>query len=83
MKSRVMLWDQHGDSGGPIGSGPRYMIFVTLFARCVSHAIEKKAKIEKISISRAILLEFLRSLVSTIQCEANKINLLSEERPIG
>ena len=83
LKSRVLLWDQHGDCGGPIGSGPRYMICVTLFACCVSRAIEKKAKIEKISISRAILLEFLRSLVSTIRCEANKINLLREERPIG
>ena len=41
------------------------------------------AKIEKISISRSILLEFLRSLVSTIRCEANKINRRREERPIG
>ena len=30
-----------------------------------------QAKIEKISISRAIRLEFLRSLVSAIRCEAN------------
>ena len=42
-----------------------------------------QAKIEKISISRAILLEFLRSLVSAIRCEANKINRRREERPIG
>ena len=42
-----------------------------------------QAKIEKISISRAIWLEFLRSLVRAIRCEANKINLLHEERPIG
>ena len=42
-----------------------------------------QAKIEKISISRAIRLEFLRSLVSAIWCEANKINLLLVERPIG
>ena len=41
-----------------------------------------QAKIEKISISRAIWLEFLRSLVSAIRCEANKINLLRVERPI-
>ena len=38
-----------------------------------------QAKIEKISISRAIWLGFLRSLVSTIKCEANKSNLLREE----
>ena len=42
-----------------------------------------QAKIEKILISQAILLEFLRSLVSAIWCEANKINLLLVERPIG
>ena len=42
-----------------------------------------KAKIEKILISRAILLEFLRSLVSAIRCEAYKINWRREERPIG
>ena len=42
-----------------------------------------QAKIEKISISRAIRLEFLRSLVSDIRCEANKINRQREERPIG
>ena len=42
-----------------------------------------QAKIEKISISRAIRLEFLRSLVSAIRCEANKINWRRVERPIG
>ena len=42
-----------------------------------------QAKIEKISISRAIQLGFLRSLVSAIRCEANKINRRREERPIG
>ena len=42
-----------------------------------------QAKIEKISISRPIRLEFLRSLVSAIRCEANKINQRREERPIG
>ena len=42
-----------------------------------------QAKIEKILISRAIWLGFLRSLVSTIRCEANKSNVLSEERIIG
>ena len=42
-----------------------------------------QAKIEKMSISRAIWLEFLRSLVRAIRCEANKINLLLVERPIG
>ena len=42
-----------------------------------------QAKIEKISISRAIWLGFLRSLVSAIRCEANKINLRREERLIG
>ena len=41
------------------------------------------AKIEKISIYQAIWLEFLRSLVSAIRYEANKINRLREERPIG
>ena len=40
-------------------------------------------KIEKISISQAIWLGFLRSLASTIQCEANKINQWREEGPIG
>ena len=42
-----------------------------------------QAKIEKISISQAVLLGFLRSLVSDIRCEANKINLRREESPIG
>ena len=42
-----------------------------------------QAKIEKISISRAIQLGFLRSLVSAIRCEANEINRRREERPIG
>ena len=42
-----------------------------------------QAKIEKISISRAILLGFLRSVVSAIRCEANKINRLLEERHVG
>ena len=42
-----------------------------------------QAKFEKISISRAIRLEFLRSLVSAIRYEANKINRRREERPIG
>ena len=42
-----------------------------------------QAKIEKISISRAIGLEFLRFLVSAIRCEANKINWRRVERPIG
>ena len=42
-----------------------------------------KAKFEKISISRAIRLGFLRSLVSAIRCEANKSNMRREERPIG
>ena len=41
------------------------------------------AKIDKISISRAIRLGFLRSLKSAIQCEANKINRRREEGPIG
>ena len=41
------------------------------------------AKIEKISISRAIRLGFLRSLASAIQCEAKKINWRREEGPIG
>ena len=44
---------------------------------------DQPSKIEKISISRAIRLEFLRSLVSAIRCEANKINRRREERPIG
>ena len=42
-----------------------------------------QAKIEKISISLAILLGFLRSLVSPIRCEGNKINRRREEGPIG
>ena len=42
-----------------------------------------QAKIEKISIYRAILREVLRSLVSAIPCEANMINWRREERPIG
>ena len=42
-----------------------------------------QAKIEKISISLAIWLGFLRSLVSAIRCEANKINRQLEESPIG
>ena len=42
-----------------------------------------EAKIEKISISRAIRLQFLRFLVSAIRCEVNKINRWREERPIG
>ena len=41
-----------------------------------------QAKIEKIPISRAIQLGFMRSLVSAIRCEAMSI-LLREERPIG
>ena len=41
------------------------------------------AQIEKILISRAIRLGFLRSLASAIQCEANKINWRREEGPIG
>ena len=40
-------------------------------------------KIEKISISQAIQLGFLRSLASAIQCDANKINRRREEVPIG
>ena len=42
-----------------------------------------QANIEKISISRAILLGFLRSPVSAIQCKANKSNQRREERLIG
>ena len=42
-----------------------------------------RKKIEKILISRAIRLGFLRSLASAIQCEANKINWRREEGPIG
>ena len=42
-----------------------------------------QAKIEKILISQVIRLGFLSSLVSSIQCEANKSNSLGEERPIG
>ena len=45
---------------------------------CTNHK-----NIEKILISLAIQLGFLCSLVSTIQCEANKSNLPHEERPIG
>ena len=41
------------------------------------------AKIEKILISRAILFGFLHSPVSTIRCEANKINRRRKDRPIG
>ena len=41
------------------------------------------AKIEKILITRAIRLGFLRCLAIAIQCEANKINQWSEEGPIG
>ena len=41
------------------------------------------AKFEKISISRAIQLGSLRPLVSAIRCEANRIDLRREERPIG
>ena len=44
---------------------------------------DQPSKIEEISISRAIRLEFLRSLVSAIRYEANKINRRREERPIG
>ena len=43
----------------------------------------KQAKIEKISISRAIRFGFLRSPVSAIRCGANKINRRRVERPIG
>ena len=42
-----------------------------------------QAKIEKITISGAIWLEFLRSLVSAIRYKANKIIRRREERPIG
>ena len=42
-----------------------------------------KAKFEKISISRAILLGFLRFLVRAIRCKANKGNRWREERPSG
>ena len=38
-----------------------------------------KTRIEKISISQAILLEFLRSPVSALRCEANKIKRRREE----
>ena len=44
---------------------------------------QAKIDSEKISISRAIQLGFLRSLVSTIRCEAYKINRRREERLIG
>ena len=40
-------------------------------------------KFEKISICRAILFGFLRSLVCAIRCEANKSKRRREERPIG
>ena len=43
----------------------------------------KQAKIKKNSISPAIRRGFLRSLVSAIRCEANKVNRRHEERPIG
>ena len=42
--------------------------------RCGTNIGTHQAKIEKISISRAILLGFLRSPVSVMQCEANKSN---------
>ena len=42
-----------------------------------------QAKFEKISLSWAIRLGFLRSLVSAIRFEANKINRRREQRPIG
>ena len=42
-----------------------------------------QAKIEKISISRAIRFGFLRSPVSAIRCEANKNNRRRVDRPIG
>ena len=42
-----------------------------------------QAKFYKILISQAIWLGILCSLVSAILCEANKNNLLREERPIG
>ena len=42
-----------------------------------------QAKIEKLSISRAIRLEFLHSQVSTIRCEASKSNRRREERLLG
>ena len=42
-----------------------------------------QAKFEENSISQVIWLGFLRSLVSAIQYEANKINWGREERPIG
>ena len=41
------------------------------------------AKFEKNSISRAIQLRFLRSLVNAIRCEANKSNRRRWERPVG
>ena len=43
---------------------------------------DQLSKIEKISISRAIRLGFLRSPVSAIRYEANKSNRRREERPI-
>ena len=42
-----------------------------------------QAKIEKISISRVIGLEFVRSLVSATRYEANKVHRRREERPMG
>ena len=53
------------------------------FRTNVNHYVRtNRAKIEKISNSRAIQLEFLHSLVSAIRCEANKSNWQREERPI-
>ena len=47
-----------------------------------TNAGTNQAKIEKISISLAIRLGILRSLVSATRCEANKSNLLPrKERP--
>ena len=48
-----------------------------------TNAGTNKAKIEEISISLAILLGILRSLVSATWCGANKSNQRREERPIG
>ena len=42
-----------------------------------------QAKIEKLSISRAIRIGFLCSLISAIRCEANKNNRRRVERLIG
>ena len=44
---------------------------------------DQPSKKWEISISGAIQLGFLRSLVSTIRCEANKSNRRREERPIA